>query len=612
MPSLPAKDMSAKCPRLLILNDLNRADPFDCLLAQGYAYEITSEENQAIAWLNTQPFDLVLLAASRLSNRDTLLTHIKTNAQQPNLPIVIFAHPNEMEILETCLVLGADDYLTLPCRPALLSDRIKRCLEHSHLQAQVQRPPAIERVANQSSESAKMADDLTQTILPLGIALSAEKDFNKLSERILNEAKSICNADAGTLYLRDQDNRLAFAIMRTDSLAIFLGGTTGQSISLPSLSLYHPDGQPNYRNVATYVAISGESIHIPDIYQAEGFDFSGTREFDRQNGYRTISCLTVPLKNYDGVVIGILQLLNAKVLNGNNIIPFSPYQCQVVECLSGQAAIALNNQLLLQRQKHLLKGERDLQIGRMIQADFLPETLPQRSGWEIAASFHPARQVAGDFYDAFTMLNDKIGIVIADVCDKGVGAALFMSLFRSLIRVLAQQKYSLELRNTLTDGAQVLKNTVELTNNYIADNHSRSNMFATLFFGVLDPATGQLLYINGGHEAPIICGVEGIKAHLRPTGPAVGIMPQETFRVEEILLNPGDILLAYTDGVPEARSPSGQFFKHSKLCDLLEKPLLSATDLLVSIEANVCEFMAGGEPFDDITMIAVQRKKGLV
>lgn len=600
--------MSAKRPKLLILNELSSVDLFDCLLEQDYAYEMTSDENQALAWLNTQPFDLVLLAVSRLSSCDTLLTHLKTKAQQPDLPIVILAHHNEIEILEICLVLGADDYLTLPCSPALLTYRIKRCLEHKHLQDQLKRTPSIERVTDQSSESAKMADDLTKIILPLGVALSAEKDFNKLSERILNEAKSICNADAGTLYLRDLDNHLTFTIMRTDSLAIFLGGTTGQSISLPPLSLYLPDGQPNYRNVATSVALAGESIHIPDIYQAEGFDFSGTREFDQQNGYRTVSCLTVPLKNYENVVIGVLQLLNANDSRGN-IIPFSPYQCQVVECLSGQAAIALNNQLLLQRQEHLLKGERDLQIGRMIQADFLPETLPQNPEWEIAASFHPARQVAGDFYDAFTMLHDKIGIVIADVCDKGVGAALFMSLFRSLIRVLAQQKYALDLCDVLMDGAQVLKNTVELTNNYIADNHSRSNMFATLFFGVLNPATGQLLYINGGHEAPIICGVEGIKAHLLPTGPAVGMMPQETFQVEEIHLNPGDILLAYTDGVPEARSPSGQFFTHSKLCNLLDKSLLSATELLVSIETNVCEFMAGGEPFDDITMIALQRKK---
>src|SRR5689334_22924118 len=146
-------------------------------------------------------------------------------------------------------------------------------------------------------------------------------------------------------------------------------------------------------------------------------------------------------------------------------------------------------------QELLLVYERDLQIARMIQADFLPETLPQIPGWEIAARFHPARLVAGDFYDAFPLPNNRIGIVIADVCDKGVGAALFMSLFRSLIRAFAQQHYHLSWLDALSDesgkstkgvrsqapkiGTTALKNAVSLTNNYIANNHSRVNMFAT-------------------------------------------------------------------------------------------------------------------------------------
>ncbi|NDJ21819.1 SpoIIE family protein phosphatase [Nostoc sp. B(2019)] len=272
----------------------------------------------------------------------------------------------------------------------------------------------------------------------------------------------------------------------------------------------------------------------------------------------------------------------------------------------------------------LLIYERDLQIAHMIQADFLPEALPQMPGWEIAARFHPARVVGGDFYDAFPLANHRIGIVIADVCDKGVGAALFMSLFRSLIRAFAQQHYNLswlgaftDQSSTLTKGGQraqaprigttALKNAVSLTNNYIANNHSRINMFATLFFGVLNPSTGLLHYVNAGHEPPAIFGADGVKARLKPTGPAVGIMPNREFGIQQVQLEPGDILVAYSDGVTDARDPKGQFFGEEKFLSLLQQPAPSATAVLDRIEASVYAYIADADQFDDITMLAVHR-----
>jgi sigma-B regulation protein RsbU (phosphoserine phosphatase) len=267
--------------------------------------------------------------------------------------------------------------------------------------------------------------------------------------------------------------------------------------------------------------------------------------------------------------------------------------------------------------------ERDLQIARMIQADFLPETLPEIPGWELAARFHPAREVAGDFYDAFPLANNRVGIVIADVCDKGVGAALFMSLFRSLIRAFAQQHYNLSWLDALSDdgsksiqgirtqppriGTTALKNAVNLTNNYIANNHSRINMFATLFFGVLNPATGLLHYINAGHESPVIIGADGVKARLKTTGPAVGIMPNRNFGIDQVQLEPGDILIAYSDGVTDARNPASKFFSEEKLLSLLQEPAPSATAVLDRIEASVYAHIADADQFDDITMLAVHR-----
>ncbi len=281
------------------------------------------------------------------------------------------------------------------------------------------------------------------------------------------------------------------------------------------------------------------------------------------------------------------------------------------------------------------KYERDAQIGRQIQLSFLPDVLPQPDGWEVAARFEPAREVAGDFYDAFPLSNNRIGLVLGDVCDKGVGAALFMALFRTLLRALGQQHYSSRLLDDLTDppaggggqlavrrrtlpstGTLALKNAVELTNNYIVNNHGQTSMFATLFFGVLDPQTGSLLYVNGGHEPPVIFqqtqtgngpGAPAISARLRPTGPAVGMMPDSDFEIRQAKLEPGDTMLIYTDGVTEAKDPNGKLFTEPRLLALLSEPDPSAAALLERIERNLRSHMGGAAQFDDITMLAVRR-----
>jgi sigma-B regulation protein RsbU (phosphoserine phosphatase) len=472
-------------------------------------------------------------------------------------------------------------------------------------------------------------ETLEQVILPLGVALSAEKNLDRLLERVVMEAKSVCDADAGTLYLRTPDDSLRFAIMRTDSLDLALGGTTGKPIDFPPLPLYDDvTGEPNNNNVATYAALTGQSVNIPDMYHADEFDFSATESFDRNFGYRSISSLTVPLKNHTNEVIGVLQVLNTRDPANGEVIPFDSYHQLVVDSLASQAAVALNNGLLLRRQEMLLKFEHDLQIGRQIQVDFLPDEsqLPQPLGWEIAARFKPAREVAGDFYDAFTLTHDKIGIVIADVCDKGVGAALFMSLSRSLLRAFAEQPHHLgwldslrddkptdtkaaneRLRMLLSAGSSALI-AVELTNNYIANNHGDMTMFATLFFGVLNPATGMLTYINGGHNPPVIVSATGvIKERLAPTGPAVGMLPDSEFGIKQVTLDPGDLLMTFTDGVPEARNPNGDFFTDQRLLSILEQPDPTVAALLDRIEATLQNHIAEADQFDDITMLAVRR-----
>lgn len=188
----------------------------------------------------------------------------------------------------------------------------------------------------------------------VGIALSTEKSHERLLETILLEAKDIANADGGTVYLRTEEDQLRFAIMRTDSLGIALGGTTGKPITLPQIPLFDTAGQPNHHNVATHAALEGVAFNIPDAYDTEGFDFSGTKKFDTHNGYRSKSFLTIPMKNKKGSCIGVLQLLNAMDPATDEVIPFSEEIAELVESLASLAAVALENQMLLEAQKTLL------------------------------------------------------------------------------------------------------------------------------------------------------------------------------------------------------------------------------------------------------------------
>jgi len=321
--------------------------------------------------------------------------------------------------------------------------------------------------------------------------------------------------------------------------------------------------------------------------------------------YTVRSALAVPILRGEEL-LGILTLLHSQ--------PglFSPETAELMQVTSHQIALTLENARLyeklaesyrsLDRAKQAVESyskalDRELEKGRQIQRDFLPDQIPQLPNWEIAAYFHPALQVSGDFYDAFSLPGDCVGLVIGDVCDKGVGSALFMALFRSLIRVFSGQSSMYELPDstineemhaeTHINQINALK-AVALTNDYI---HK----------------TGLVVYINGGHEPPFIVGPAGAKHRLQPTGPAVGVLPHMTFEIQQVQLEPGDILLGYTDGVTEARSPVGELFTKKRLQSLLKQPAPTASDLLERIKTDLFIHIDNAQQFDDITMIALHR-----
>ena len=180
----------------------------------------------------------------------------------------------------------------------------------------------------------------------IGLALSKEKDMAKLLEMILLEAKRIANSDGGTLYMMTDDQRLRFEIMMTDSLDFHMGGTSGQDIPFYPVKLYD-DGVENRTMIAAYVGLTGETVNIPDAYKAKGFDFSGTKMFDEKTGYHSKSFLTVPLKNHEEEIIGVLQLLNAQSQKSKKIIQFTSDVQEMVEALASQAAVAITNKNLI-------------------------------------------------------------------------------------------------------------------------------------------------------------------------------------------------------------------------------------------------------------------------
>lgn len=307
----------------------------------------------------------------------------------------------------------------------------------------------------------------------------------------------------------------------------------------------------------------------------------------------------------------IAPLLSRNIPVGSIAMPaataeyeFSEIDVNLIQTIANQVSAAINNAQVHARTESALDvAERDLEIGRQIQTGFIPETLPILSGWELSSTFVPARQVAGDFYDAFPVGDEgKFMFLIGDVCDKGVGAALFMVVFRSLIR-----SFSLA-RKPNEDTSRYVHSIISTVNNYICDTHDRENMFATLFLGLVDPEKGNLYYVNAGHDVPFMINATGkIKYKLDPTGPAMGLMSDADFEVENLMFDEGDILLSYTDGVIDSRNSTGESFSEEKLISCITQPFSSVLSLVSHVELQIREHIQQTDQFDDIAILCVRR-----
>jgi sigma-B regulation protein RsbU (phosphoserine phosphatase) len=448
----------------------------------------------------------------------------------------------------------------------------------------------LNRLRNEKS-AFKAQSKLLEKFVSLARSSGKDKMLIKILQKTLEVFAELTGAEKGSLFLLDRKGVVIESILtRSDATPEQRSKLIGHVLD---------------KGLAGWVRRHHEVGLIVD-----------TKEDDRwldlpDQPYTVRSALAVPIVR-DEKLLGLLTLLHAQTGH------FSKETAELMKMIAGQIAIALENARLYAKLSNYSKAlNAELEKGKKIQRDFLPADIPQIPGWEINTCFHPARQVSGDFYDVFMLPGNYVGLVIADVCDKGVGSALYMALFRSLIRVFSGQislggwsvtKSRQDKNETLEADVARMLQAVPLTNDYISEEHGQEVMFATLFFGVLNPTSGDLSFINGGHEPPCIIGPSGIKQSLRAKGPVVGVITGAEFEIQQARLEYGDILIGYTDGVTEALSPQKILFTKDRLFTLIETPVASANELIERIKTHLFRHIDNAPQFDDITMLAVHRK----
>jgi serine phosphatase RsbU (regulator of sigma subunit)/DNA-binding NarL/FixJ family response regulator len=274
-----------------------------------------------------------------------------------------------------------------------------------------------------------------------------------------------------------------------------------------------------------------------------------------------------------------------------------------IESLAARIASTLHGARVYAQTLAQERVEQELVLAGQIQASFLPEVLPDLAGWHIAATLEPARETSGDFYDFIALPDGRLGILIADVANKGMGAALYMALCRTLIRTYAAEHPT---RPDLVLSA---------TNRRLLMD-ARAGLFVTAFYGVIDPDSGLLAYCNAGHNPPLLLGARDVSPvrELQRTGMALGAVEDQAWQQSTVQIAPGDVLLLYTDGITEAQDPKGRFFGADRLLDSLQTSLASrgadvshAQSIRDALLAEIHAFVGAAPQFDDITLVVMAR-----
>jgi serine phosphatase RsbU (regulator of sigma subunit) len=322
--------------------------------------------------------------------------------------------------------------------------------------------------------------------------------------------------------------------------------------------------------------------------------------------WRKLDCMeTIDLQTFKNqtILLGFpLTIKNEKfgvmLTKAENVQPdYFQKRIELIKGVAQQITLAIQNERLKEEMVGRERIEREFQLARQIQKTFLPQSIPSSDGWGIDLRWRTAREVGGDFYDVFRTSSGKIALAIADVSDKGMPAALYMTVTRTLIRSISQ---------TIDSPAKVLDRVNDLL---VRD--SQDGMFVTCIFALLDPETGVLDYAIAGHNLPLIFRNEKHEVEkLSKGGIALGVVENYNYEDCRVTINAGDNLLLYTDGVTEAFSSSGELFSESRLIEAVKNQSHdSAHQFLQDLEDLIDTFRQGEPASDDLTMIAIHREK---
>jgi serine phosphatase RsbU (regulator of sigma subunit) len=418
----------------------------------------------------------------------------------------------------------------------------------------------------------------------LACAFAARIELDELSEFVVEKCRQVLDSEGAAILLRDPERDELFFSYVADPDPEKAG-------RLRAL------GFPADRGIAGAVLRSGRPLRVDDVTSDPRF-YAG---IDRQTGVTTRALLCAPLRTRHET-IGVIQVLNPR--SGRS---FTDDQLAFLEALAGSIAVAVENARLYAQLKEqfaalqeatrdreqLLAIRRELDIARNIQQSMLPRTFPERADLTLFAEMLPAREVGGDFYDFFLIDDSHLGVVVGDVSGKGVPAALFMAVSRTVLRSVALEK---------TPPGECLRRTNALL---CLDNSAE--LFVTVFYGVLDTHTGEFAYSNGGHNPPyVVRGAGGVEPLAGTGGVVLGVFDDLDYREGRVALRPGDAVFLYTDGVTEAMDAEGNLFSDTRLEAVLTAHGRATPEVVTrAVVDEVRDYAASVPQSDDITAMAV-------
>ncbi len=409
----------------------------------------------------------------------------------------------------------------------------------------------------------------------LSQTFNSSLDLNEVLNRVMDEVITAVKAERGFVMLREaasanHEEKLVFKAAR---------GMDQKTIEDPQFQIS--------RSIVERVAHDAQPVLSSDAQTDSRFNL---RQSVMILGLRSILCVPLRVKDKVMGVIYVDNRLQAGI--------FTQADLQLLNAIASSAAIAIENARLYQVAVEKGRIERELQMARKVQSGLLPQTTPQVSGWDFAARWRPAREVGGDYYDFINLDGGKVGTVIADVTDKGMPAALFMASTRSIIRASVNRAVS----------------PVEGINhaNYLISDESEDTLFVTLFYAQLAPANGEVVYVNAGHNPALVyhTGADQLEL-LTTTGMPLGVDAGVDYKQRMLRLDPGDFILFYTDGVPDAIDLQENEFGMERLRQVVyANRLAHADEIITNLERAVTEFTGAAVPFDDITLVVMQREIG--